>query len=54
MEFITLFGTPRPKDPGVVEKIQRAVSRTKHEFTERLQELVEGKKDIDSQTARGY
>ncbi len=49
MEFITLFGTPKPKDPSVVVKIQEAVSRTKHEFTERLQELVEGKKEIDSQ-----
>ncbi len=49
MEFITLFGTPKPKDPSVVEKIQNAVSRTKHEFTERLEELVEGKKEIDSE-----
>jgi fused signal recognition particle receptor len=49
MAFITLFGTPRPKDPGVVEKIQNAISRTKHEFTERLEELVEGKKEIDSE-----
>ena len=49
MEFITLFGTPKPKDPGVVEKIQNAISRTKHEFTERLEELVEGKKEIDSE-----
>ena len=49
MEFITLFGTPKPRDPGVVEKIQNAISRTKHEFTARLEELVEGKKEIDSQ-----
>ena len=49
MEFITLFGTPKPKDPSVVEKIQNAVSRTKHEFTGRLEELVEGKKEIDSE-----
>ncbi len=49
MEFITLFGPPKPKDPSVVEKIQSAVSRTRTEFSERLQDLVEGKKEIDSQ-----
>ena len=49
MEFITLFGTPKPKDPTLVEKMRSAVSRTKQDFTERLQNLVEGKKEIDSE-----
>ncbi len=49
MEFITLFGTPKPKDPTLVEKMRFAVSRTKQDFTERLQDLVEGKKEIDSE-----
>ena len=49
MEFITLFGTPKPKDPTLVEKMRSAVSRTKQDFTERLQALVEGKKEIDSE-----
>lgn len=48
MEFITLFGKPKPKDPSVFEKIQTAVSRTKQQLSERVEELVEGKKEIDS------
>jgi fused signal recognition particle receptor len=49
MEFITLFGTPKPKDPNVLEKLQGAVSKTKRELTERVEELVEGKKEIDAE-----
>ena len=49
MEFITLFGTPKPKDPTLVEKMRSAVSRTKQDFTARLQDLIEGKKEIDSE-----
>ena len=49
MEFITLFGTAKPKDPSVAKKFQNAVSRTKEEFTQRLQEVVEGKKEIDAE-----
>jgi fused signal recognition particle receptor len=47
MEFITLFGPPRPKPPGVVEKVRQAVSRTRDRFNEQLAELVEGRKEID-------
>ena len=47
MEFITLFGTPKKKEPTVLEKIKEAVKQTQENFTERIQELVEGKKVID-------
>ena len=49
MEFITLFGPPKPKDPTIVEKVREAVARTRHDFTERIQEIVEGKKAIDAE-----
>jgi fused signal recognition particle receptor len=47
MEFITLFGTPKKKEPSVFEKIKQAVKQTQENFTERIQDLVEGKKEID-------
>jgi fused signal recognition particle receptor len=47
MEFITLFGPPKKKEPSVVEKIKQAVTQTKENFTERIQDLVEGQKEID-------
>jgi fused signal recognition particle receptor len=47
MEFITLFGTPKKKEPTVLEKIKEAVQKTQENFTDRIQELVEGKKEID-------
>jgi len=47
MEFITLFGPPKKKEPTVFEKIKGAVKQTQENFTERIQELVEGKKEID-------
>ena len=47
MEFITLFGTPKKKEPTVLEKIKEAVKQTQENFTERIQDLVEGKKEID-------
>src|SRR5712691_11308047 len=46
MEFITLFGTPK-REPTVFEKIKDAVKQTKENFTEQIQDLVEGKKEID-------
>ncbi len=46
MEFISLFGTPK-KEPTVFEKIKQAVTQTKENFTERIQDLVEGQKVID-------
>jgi len=48
MEFITLFGTPKKKEPGVFEKIKEAVKQTKQNFTEQIQDLVEGQKEIDA------
>jgi fused signal recognition particle receptor len=48
MEFITLFGTPKKKEPTVFEKIKEAVKHTKENFTEQLQDLVEGQKEIDA------
>ena len=48
MEFITLFGTPK-REPTVLEKIKDAVNKTKENFTERIQDLVQGKKQIDGE-----
>jgi fused signal recognition particle receptor len=48
MEFITLFGTPKKKEPTVLEKIKDAVKQTKANFTEQIQDLVEGQKEIDA------
>jgi len=47
MEFITLFGPPKKKEPTVFEKIKQAVKQTQENFTERIQDLVEGEKEID-------
>jgi fused signal recognition particle receptor len=47
MEFISLFGAPKKKEPSVFEKIKQAVKQTQENFTERIQDLVEGKKEID-------
>ena len=47
MEFISLFGTPKKKEPTVLEKIKAAVKRTQENLNEGLQTLVEGKKTID-------
>lgn len=47
MEFITLFGTPKKKEPTVFEKIKEAVRQTQENFTEKIQDLVEGQKEID-------
>jgi fused signal recognition particle receptor len=48
MEFITLFGTPKKKEPTVFEKIKAAVKQTKEQFTEQIQTLVEGEKEINA------
>src|SRR5438105_13597677 len=48
MEFITLFGTPK-REPTVFEKIKDAVKQTKANFTEQIQDLVQGKKEIDAE-----
>lgn len=48
MEFITLFGPPKPKNPTITEKVRTAVSRTREQLTERLADLVDGKKEIDA------
>src|SRR5499427_5771566 len=47
MEFITLFGTPKKKEPTVFEKIKDAVKQTKENLTEQIQDLVEGEKEIN-------
>ena len=49
MEFITLFGSDKPKDPTVVEKVRGAVARTTRDLGEKLQDVVEGKKEIDAE-----
>lgn len=48
MEFITLFGPPKKKEPTVLEKIQAGLAKTKENFTEQIQELVQGKREIDA------
>jgi len=47
MEFITLFGTPK-REPTVFEKIKEAVKQTKENFTEQIQDLVQGEKEINA------
>ena len=49
MEFITLFGAPKKKEPTVFDKIKQAVAKTKENFTEQIQDLVQGKKEIDAE-----
>jgi fused signal recognition particle receptor len=49
MEFITLFGSDKPKDPTIRDKVRNAVSRTKKDLAQRLEDLVEGKKEIDQE-----
>ena len=48
MEFITLFGTYK-SEPTVFDKIKDAVKQTKENFTEQIQDLVQGKKEIDAE-----
>ena len=48
MQFITLFGPPKKKEPTVLEKIRAAVEKTRENFTEQLQDLVQGRKEIDA------
>jgi len=49
MEFITLFGPPPKEKSSVLEKIAAAVDKSRDNFTERIQDLVEGKKEIDAE-----
>jgi fused signal recognition particle receptor len=48
VEFITIFGPQKKKEPTVLEKIKDAVTQTKENFTERIQDLVQGRKEIDA------
>jgi len=51
MGFFNLFGnkkdTTEKTEPGVFEKIKQAVQKTQENFTERMQDLVIGRKEID-------
>jgi len=50
MGFFNLFGKKdktEKTEPGVFEKIREAVRQTQENFTERMQDLVEGRKEID-------
>jgi len=51
MGFFNLFGSKKDKteksEPGVFEKIRQAVQKTQENFTERMQDLVIGRKEID-------
>ena len=46
MGFITLFGSEKPRDPTIAEKVRNAVSRTKRDLSERLSDLIEGRREI--------
>lgn len=48
MALITLFSSQRPRDPSVAAKIKAAISRTKYNFTDRIQRLTESKQVIDA------
>jgi len=51
MGLFNLFGNKKDKaettEPGVFEKIRQAVQKTQENFTERMQDLVIGRKEID-------
>jgi fused signal recognition particle receptor len=50
MGFFNLFGSKKEneqKEPTVFEKIKQAVRQTQENFTEKVQDLVEGRKEID-------
>jgi fused signal recognition particle receptor len=50
MGFFDLFGSKKEKtaeEPGIFEKIRQAVRQTQENFTERIQDLVEGRREID-------
>lgn len=48
MGFFNLFGNKKDtKEPTVLEKIKQAVRQTQENFTERVQDLVVGRKEID-------
>jgi fused signal recognition particle receptor len=51
MGFFNLFGNKKEKpektEPGVFEKIKQAVQKTQENFTERMQDIVVGRKEID-------
>jgi len=49
MEFITLFGPPPKRETSVLEKIAAAIDKSRDNFTERIEDLVEGKKVIDAE-----
>lgn len=50
MGFFNLFGNKKEtatEEPGIFEKIRQAVRQTQENFTERIQDLVEGRREID-------
>jgi fused signal recognition particle receptor len=48
MGFFNVFGSKKEsKEPGVFEKIKQAVRKTQDNFTEKIQDLVSGRKEID-------
>jgi fused signal recognition particle receptor len=49
MGFFDLFGNKKEaaEEPGFFEKIRQAVRQTQENFTERIQDLVVGRKEID-------
>ena len=48
MGFFNLFGNKKEsKEPTVLEKIKQAVRKTQDNFTEKIQDLVVGRKEID-------
>ena len=48
MGFLNLFGSKKDaKEPTIFEKVKQAVRKTQENFTEKIQELVAGRKEID-------
>jgi fused signal recognition particle receptor len=49
MGFFNLFGNKKEaaEEPGIFEKIRQAVRQTQENFTERIQDLVAGRREID-------
>jgi fused signal recognition particle receptor len=45
----TLFGTPPPQ-PGLLDRFKKAVSKTRDNLREQIDEIIQGEKEIDAAT----
>jgi fused signal recognition particle receptor len=44
----TLFGSAPPQEPGLLERLQKAVEKTRAGLVNRIEDIVQGKKEIDA------